>query len=354
VIRSELGFSPLAWWIPFALGLLLVFVPFFESRVARADPPTAKTVAVYVLTIWTEDADDQADALTKALRLRVLQAPGWSLIEAAQSFETLAIALKCPPSPDGACLQRIGDQLRADHYVWGIMEKNKATPGGVRAELHLWTRGKPSVTAHAAFSDGLKDPSDASLRAIATELFGQLTGADAASVATPIPPRAEPAVAPLPAPEPPAVASSVSSASATGRGFPAQMAIGYTALALGAGALVVSGIEAARWVGDSNDSTNDRQSIPRSVTDVCAEMTRPLAVDACSKSKDAVSASTLAWVFAGVGAALAGTGAWLIAADHAPTRTANGEVAGDASKPRVALWPSIGPRAGTLDVRITF
>ena len=241
----------MARWIPFALGLLLVFVPFFESRVARADPPTAKTVAVYVLTIWTEDADDQADALTKALRLRVLQAPGWSLIEAAQSFETLAIALKCPPSPDGACLQRIGDQLRADHYVWGIMEKNKATPGGVRAELHLWTRGKPSVTAHAAFSDGLKDPSDASLRAIATELFGQLTGADAASVATPIPPRAEPAVAPLPAPEPPAVASSVSSASATGRGFPAQMAIGYTALALGAGALVVSGIEAARWVGRS-------------------------------------------------------------------------------------------------------
>ena len=35
--------------------------------------------------------------------------------------ETLSIALKCPPKPDPACLKRIGDQLKADHYVWGTM-----------------------------------------------------------------------------------------------------------------------------------------------------------------------------------------------------------------------------------------
>ena len=81
-----------------------------------------------MLSLWTDDADDQADALTQALRSRVRQAQGWSLLETPQSFETLAIALKCPPKPDAPCLQRIGDQLHADHYVWGTMARKKGRP----------------------------------------------------------------------------------------------------------------------------------------------------------------------------------------------------------------------------------
>ena len=272
-------------------------------------------------------------------------------MDASQSFETLAIALKCPPNPDTACLQRIGDQLKADHYVWGTMERNKGAPGEVKADLHLWTRGKPSVAAHGAFTDGLKDASDESLRVIATDLFGQLTGAGASSGPVSPPPRTEPAVELPRPPEPPAVAPP----SGTGQAFPVRAALGYTALALGAGLLVAGGVEAANWIGDSNDSTNDRQLVPRSVTDVCADMTRPQALDACSKSRDAVTASTLAWVFAGVGAVLAGTGVWLVATDHRSPEATSGEVGrAEKSKPRLELLPSIEPRAGTLDVRVTF
>ena len=79
-------------------------------RTARAEAPSAKALPVYVLTISTEDSDDQADALTQSMRSRVRQAQGWSLLETPQSFETLAIALKCPPKPDQPCLQRIADQ----------------------------------------------------------------------------------------------------------------------------------------------------------------------------------------------------------------------------------------------------
>src|SRR6516164_8095028 len=103
-----------------ALAVLItsVLAPFASSP-ARAEPPNGRATPVYILTLWTDDSDDQADALTQALRSRVRQASGWSLLETNQSFETLSIALKCPSKPDPPCLQRIGDQLHADHYVWG-------------------------------------------------------------------------------------------------------------------------------------------------------------------------------------------------------------------------------------------
>ncbi|MGD0524874.1 MAG: hypothetical protein ABSE49_07015, partial [Polyangiaceae bacterium] len=102
-----------------AFGLIAAAAAMGSVGTAHAEPPNARATPVYVLSIWTDDADDQADALTQALRSRVRQAQGWSLLETSQSFETLSIALKCPPKPDAACLQRIGDQLHADHYVWG-------------------------------------------------------------------------------------------------------------------------------------------------------------------------------------------------------------------------------------------
>src|ERR1019366_8742250 len=102
------------------------------SRPARAEAPNTKAQPVYVLTLSTDDSDDQAEALTQALRSRVRTVQGWSLLESAQSFDTLAIALKCPPKPDAGCLGRIGDQLHADHFTWGTLAKGPK-PGEVTA-----------------------------------------------------------------------------------------------------------------------------------------------------------------------------------------------------------------------------
>ena len=159
----------------FGLALLAAAALGAASRPAHAEPPSAKATPVYVLSLWTDDADDQADALTQALRSRVRQAQGWSLLETPQSFETLAIALKCPPKPDAPCLQRIADQLHADHYVWGTMARKKGA-GEVTADVHLWSRGKGDADANETYTDNLKDASDESLRQIAARLFGKLTG----------------------------------------------------------------------------------------------------------------------------------------------------------------------------------
>src|ERR1043166_6726485 len=97
--------------------LLAAAMALSVTRPARAEPPSARATPLYVLAIRTDDADDQADALTLALRARVRLAAGWSLLDTNQSFETLSIALKCSNRTDSACLQRIGDQLKTDHYV---------------------------------------------------------------------------------------------------------------------------------------------------------------------------------------------------------------------------------------------
>src|SRR4029077_18811696 len=98
--------------------------------------------------------------------------------------------------------------------------------------------------------------------------------------------------------------------------FPTRTVIAYSALAVGAASIVVSGIEVANWISDNNKSSDDRKQVPKTVTDVCANPVNLFAQDACNRSKDAVTSSTLAWVLGGIGAGLVTTGVVLMLTDH--------------------------------------
>ena len=382
----------------FALALLAASAMALPTA-AWADAPSAKASPVYILSLSTDDSDDQADALTQALRSRVRQASGWSLLETPQSFDTLAIALKCPPRPDAPCLQRIGDQLHADHFVWGTLARAK--PGAVKADLHMWSRGKPDVEVVDVYSDNLKDASDEALRGITGSLFGKLSGAAAGATATLVVHAGtgggevrvdgvqrgalEGGVARLDVPAgahsvtvrvPGAEAAQQSAVLASGASqeltfplgaevtaapdsgehasFPVRKVLEYGAIVVGAGLLIASGVEAAQWISDSNASNADRQSVPRSVTDVCAAEVNAAAQDACRKSKDAASVSTLGWVFGGAGAALLGTGIILLLTDHGSQETASGAAAQAPRRSALTVVPSMGPQGGSVDVRVTF
>lgn len=394
----------------FTLGLLAAFAIGAVPRTAHAEPPNAKATPVYVLSIWTDDSDDQADALTQALRSRVREAQGWSLAETTQSFETLSIALKCPNKPDPPCLQRIGDQLHADHYVWGTMNEKKGAPGEVKADVHLWARGKGDTEAIETYSDNLKDASDESLRAIAARLFGKLTGTGAAgtlvvhagtgggSVLVDGAPKAvlENGMARVDLPSGahtvsvrvPGFDSSSQSASVpvgteedmtftlsptqaasestSGSSFPVRKVLGYSSIVAGVGMLVAGGVEGMRYLSDYNDSNDIRKDMCAPggtctpvITDVCdpaqqlASGQPQKATQACNDSKDAVTASTLAWIFSGVGAVLIGTGVWLVTTDHASSEGST-SAATASSKPKVDVRPLLGLQGGRLDVRVTF
>jgi hypothetical protein len=363
-------------------------------RPARAEPPNPKATPVYVLLIQTDDADDQAEALTQALRTRVRQAAGWSLLESQQSFETLAIALKCPPRPDAPCLQRIADQLHADHYVWGSMSKKKS--GEVKAELHLWGRGRGDVDAGESYTDNLKEASDPSLQQIAARLFGTLTGGigggtlvvhagtgggavlvdgvekaaldggvarvDLGSGPHAIAVRVPGFEAPLQqatvaagaeqeltftlAPATPAAPESHSS-------FPLRKVATYTTLVAGGGLLIAGGVEGLVWLNQYNTQKSQLKNVPPNITNVCVDEVNPSAVNTCQRSKSALTTSTLGWVFGAVGAALAGTGLYLLATDSGPSDSGSPPPP-PVGKPRLQVVPEMGMKSGAVDVSLSF
>jgi len=347
------------------LSALLSYAIFAWARLAGAQGKMSP--AVYVLTIETEDADDQADGLTQAIRSRVRETPEWSLAESAQSFETLAIALRCPETPDARCLERIGDQLRASTYVWGTLALTRANE--VTAEVHLWTRGAAQKTATATYSSALKDSRDPGLRAVAANLFRKLTG-------TP--------TGPAPASETHAVdAPSASETSETSRApavedrkntdavlstppadvephegirkSAAKTAVGWTSLVAGAGLIVAATVEGLDWQSDKNVSAQDRARVPNTVRDVCASPVNAAARDACTQSRDAKTASVLGWVFGGAGAALVGAGVFLLVSEG-PGAVAHKDAdrAAPLETTKIDVIPEIGARHASLGFRIGF
>ena len=145
---------------------------------ARAQP--LKPQNLHVIQIDSNDADDQAEALTAALRSRARAAAGWTLLESTQAIGILTAALRCPKRPDAACLQRVGDQIKSDRFVWGFL--SKAGGHQVTADLHLWTRGKPDVALKETYNDNLKDENEDALRKIANRIFDRLTGGAAGTL----------------------------------------------------------------------------------------------------------------------------------------------------------------------------
>lgn len=133
-----------------------------------------------VLELDSDDSDEQAEALTRALRSRVRSANEWTLVESTQSLSMLTAALRCPKRPDTACLQHIGDQIKSDRFVWGFVSKSNEHQ--VTADLHLWTRGKPDVGVKETYSDNLRDENDDTMRKIASRIFDRLTGGASAMI----------------------------------------------------------------------------------------------------------------------------------------------------------------------------
>jgi hypothetical protein len=155
-----------------AVLLIAAFLVAFPEA-ARAQ--TGRPQTIHVLAIDSDDADEQADALTGSLRAHLRQTPGWTLLDTTQSLSMLTAAFRCPQKPDAACLVRIGDKLQANQFLWGVM--NKSPGRQVTVELHLWQRGKPDEVARETFSDNVKESNDDALGRIAISLLTKLIGA---------------------------------------------------------------------------------------------------------------------------------------------------------------------------------
>lgn len=382
----------------FAFSLLaaMALVGPMSVSPAHAEPPSARAQPVYVLAIQTDDADDQADALTQALRWRVRQAQGWSLLESPQSFEMLSIALKCPSRPDAACLQRIGDQLHADHYVWGTMVKRPA--GQVTADLHLWTRGKGDVDVADAYSDNLKDASDESLRGVASRLFAKLTGGvsggtvvvhagtgkgtvlvdgvergalDGGMARVDVPTGSHTIAVKVPGFDAQQQTATVAMATDQDMTFtltpsaapppetpssgPSARKVGeWSAIVAGGGLMAGGVVMGVKWLIDYLHGKDLQNKVPSTTTDACQRLGDQNEKDLCDTSKTVTTDYTIGWILGGAGAAVLGTGLLLLATDHSTKEEGPGAEQPPQAKPRFEVVPQVGARSASMGLRVTF
>ena len=378
------------WAVVIALTALLV------PALALAQKP----VMVHVIALDSDDpSEDQADALTAALRQRVRTAPTLQLAESNQSLATLLPALKCPSRPDSACLQRIGDQLKTDRFFWGNVVK-ASLPHQVTAEVHLWTRGKPEQVAKETYSDNLKDQNDDALKKVASALFEHLTGqatqgtiivhATGAQTGTVIV-DGKPAAQldhgqatlllgsgshtvdvqseglTTTAQNVSVVVNATSEITfelKAGAGVappppsgPSHMlkTIGFVTVAVAGAAAIASGVFVGLYAGDSSTFNTYRNGINTSVTNICSGGTDLGPVSsiswksACDKRSAAQTEGTLAWTMGGVAIGLAVVGVVLIVTDHGKEEGPPAPAAG-----KLQILPTFGPNGGGVSALLTF
>ena len=370
-----------------------------SEGIARADEPGPHAIAVSVLGIDSDDAEEQADALTSTLRSRVRAAPGWSLGESVQPLGILTAALKCPQRPDGACEQRIAEQLKTDNYIWGVMRK--APGGNVNVELHYFSKGKPVQVASSTYAENLKDQNDDALRREASGLLGRLRGntvggitvhaasaGDGAELVVDDA-RHEPLkngtahVEVMVGPHAVEVSSKAfpsqrttlnvtaghdslyeptfgAPAEEAAKPFPTRKIIGGAAAVVGVGATITSIVLGLKFKSLQDDQATKLKSIP-SGQDACKleKTTGPgqsAAIDACNYYNDhngeSSADSALAWVFGGVAVVGIGVGAYLLFTDGAGEKTEAPAQTGVLSNLRVL--PTVGPRGGSMALTGSF
>ena len=157
------------------LGALVIASAMLASAgPARAADPGPDTQPLNVVAIEGNDAEDQAEALTKALRNAVRASGGWSLSPGDYSMEVLVLSMKCADPPDATCQAKIADEIKVDRYIWGYLKKLKN--GNVGGELALWVRGKGTTKTPIEYGANLTEANDDSLKRVANEAFNKLTG----------------------------------------------------------------------------------------------------------------------------------------------------------------------------------
>jgi hypothetical protein len=149
--------------------LFLVLTCILSASTVGAAPKSVQVVAIY-----SEDAFQNAQALTDALRGAVERREGFVLAKGEYSLEVMSAALSCPDPPDPACLQKIAKKMQADRYIWGTLRKQSNRL--VSARLNYWEDGTNQRDVTIDYSANLTDASDETLSKIAEDALGKLVG----------------------------------------------------------------------------------------------------------------------------------------------------------------------------------
>jgi hypothetical protein len=141
-----------------------------------AAPPAfaqSKTTTVQVLTLSSDKAFENAQALTIALKRAVDRSRRYALGKGDFSLEVVTLSLGCSDPPDPPCKKKIGSKVGTDGYVWGSVEREGDE---VVASLHLWEASGAETETTIRYAANLVDASDDVLLDIAERAFAELAG----------------------------------------------------------------------------------------------------------------------------------------------------------------------------------
>lgn len=158
-------------WV--SIVALLVVLVGGEAVAAPAGPDA---LAVHVVSVKSEDALDQAEALTLALRKAVRDAEGWSLADSRQSLEFLALKMGCSEPIDAACETRIADILKADRFLWSVISFQEGGTDVVVGTVSFFVRGEGTKSTQFSYSANLTDPNADALIQVAEKAVDEVTG----------------------------------------------------------------------------------------------------------------------------------------------------------------------------------
>jgi len=347
---------------------------------------------VQVLAIGSEDAFEQAQALTIALKRAITRTEGWSLTKGDFSLEVLTAAMGCPLPPDPGCQKKIAKKVGTDRYIWGTLAKKGKKE--VVAVLRLWEDGEQKRDTEITYAANLTDPSDDTLLGVASDAFAKLTGeatgivvvtagnlngtvfVDGKEVGTLSDGRTE---LTLPSGEhkvmvraegyndavgsvmvragasaevalaPTAQTSGSADVTADSGGGSGKM-LGYIGVGVGGAMVLAGGYFGIKTLGQRSDSKLEeyrKNDVPKgsNACDYASSQDNTDIVNICDANK---RDKTLFWVLTPVGAVVTGVGVYLLmTADDKKPESAQ-------TRPRVQPMLDIGPKGGQLWMNVTF
>ena len=133
----------------------------------------------------------------------------------------------------------------------------------------------------------------------------------------------------------------------------ARRIVAWTHRGVGGAGEVIAGVEGARFLSLRGDLNDERNQIPRNVTDVCAPTTNQAAMDACSKFNDAKGARTIGVLVGSAGLVAIVTGIVLLVTDHSK----EGFETSTTTQGKLLVLPYVAPRPADgagMNVSLTF
>lgn len=159
--------------ICFALSTSMTLTPLATTWAAA--PGSAGATEVEVLSFSSNDAVDEAAALTDAFKHALISAPGVSDHGKSHSLETVALTAGCDDPMAQSCGPKIANEIKYDKFIYGTVKKSP--PNKITATLNYYNGG--TVKTVAKTYDGgpvAKDGASPELKKIALDALLALLG----------------------------------------------------------------------------------------------------------------------------------------------------------------------------------